>query len=275
MLTLPLKLPNFNAVAAGQVANLTLPKGPTYRQVLLNYRKAGVAATQAQMAADLTKIRFKINGIVRWEASAADWISTLLYLGFTIDAGVLPIFFAFPTARTPIMEEALAWGTADVDTLTCEVEIAAGAGAVTLDADTIVTPESRPLGPIMQVQTIFSAASAAGTFELSTLPRTNGDLAAIHFFTPQATKVEVQMDGVNFVTADYSTLKTMYKWTGRLPQANVIHFEPIWLDRYDDRIPLQNKQDVRFKLTMGAADTVRILMMTMLAPLGIPAAAAR
>lgn len=269
MLHLFRKLPSFSAVAAGQTANVQVPKGPTYRQLILTYKKAGVDATEAQMAADLTKIRLKINGVTRLEASAADLISLAKYRGFTIDAGQLPVFLAWPTARTPIQEENLAWGTQNVDTFNVEVDIAAGAGAVTLEASAWVTAEPRPLGPIIQVSTLFFAATASGTFEISTLPKGNGDLVALHLASAQITAVEVQVDSGNYLDGLTPALRSSYKWTGRVPQTNFQHYEPVWLDRYDDRIPLINKQDFRLKLTMGAADTVRIVMETMAAPLGV------
>ncbi|HEV7368949.1 major capsid protein P2 [Arenibaculum sp.] len=271
MLHLPLKLPSFSAVAAGQTANVTVPRGPTYRQFMLDYRKAGVAATEAQMATDLTRIRIKVNGVARIDISAAHLITILKYMGFTIDAGVLPIFLAWPTARTPNYEEALAWGTRDVDTLTVEVDIAAGAGAVTLEASAWINQTSLPLGPIMQMMTINSAASAGGVFELSTLPRSNGDLASIHFFSANITGLELLIDGNRIVDAPLATLNASMKWTGRVPQANVVHYEPTWLDRYDDRVPLAGASDVRFKLNMSAAGTVPMVMCTLAAPLGIPA----
>ncbi|HEV7283954.1 MAG TPA: major capsid protein P2 [Kaistia sp.] len=271
-LQLFLKLPSFNAVAAGQTANLLVPRGPTYRQVLLDYRKAGTPATEAQMRTDLTKIRFKVNGVSRIDMSGSDLIDIVKYMGFVIEDGILPVFLAWPTARTATLEDALAWGTQDVDTFTIEVDIAAAAGAVTLAATAITNPVRRPLGPIMQMNTLSFASSAAGVYELSTLPRSNGDLASIHFHSSLITGLELLVDGSRYADGELSLMNAAVKWTGRVPQTGITTFEPIWLDRYEDRIPLHDKQDIRFKLTMSAAGAVRVNMLTIAAPLGIPAA---
>jgi hypothetical protein len=275
MLHLPLKLPSFSAVAAGQTANLTIPKGPTYRGLFLEYRTSGTLAVEADMSADITGIRVKVNGVVRWESSAADLIMTLKYQGFTVDAGILPIHFARPTLRTPVMEEATAWGTADVDTLTLEVDIASGATAPTLVGHALVTPDSRPLGPIIQRTKFSYAATTAGVFEVPDLPKSNGDLFAIHFASSVVTGLELLIDGSRIADVPKVVADRILKDTGRVPQANVYHFDPTFLDRTDDRIALLNRQDVRFKLTVSGAGAVPIIMETVNAPLGLPQPARR
>lgn len=271
MLILPLKLPSFNAVAAGQTANVSIPVGPTYRQFMLYYKRGAALATEAQIASDLKKIRIKINGVSQIEVSAADLITDLKYNGFSVDAGVLPIMLAWPTARTPIMEEALAWGTQNVDTLNMEVDIDPAAVAPALELVAWTTPDKRPLGPIIKITTITEAAAASGTFEYSQMPRSIGDLARAHFHSPNITNLELQINGSRYIDSPIEVINASYKWTGRVPQAGVVTYDPCWLDRYDDRVPLADKQDVRFKLNMSAAGVIRVVTYTIAAPLGVVA----
>lgn len=259
-------LPSFSAVAAGQTANVIIPRGPTYRGILLNYKKAGVDATEAQMKTDLTGIRVKIDGRVMWTGNATDILTLWKYMGFAVQSGFLPIWFASPTARTPLVEELLAWGTADVDVLGLEVDIAAAAGAVTLTGDAWFVDESRDLGAIIQRQILSYSAAAAGTFEIPTLPKSQGDLVALHLQSTHITKTELVVDGVQMLDGVQAGLLYSYGLTGRVPQTGWVHYEPTWLDRFEDRLPLLTVQDLRLKLTMDAADTVRIVMDTMLTP---------
>lgn len=269
MLHRPMKLPSMSAVQAGATASLNIPVGPTYRQLFLLYKKAGVDATEAQMGTDLTKIRLKINGIVRFEISAADYIKLIKDQGFTINAGELPIFLSRPTARTPQLEEDGAWGTANVGTFTLEVDIASGAGTITLEAAAWTTADRRPLNGIIQLLPYTFQAATGGQFEVSTLPRGNGDLWSLYLFTSNTTGFEMEIDGVKISDAPMSVITNSRKWTGRVPQAGLFVFEPTWLDRGEDRIPLAGAQDFRVKLTLSGAETIRIYMETVIAPLGI------
>ncbi|WP_298334126.1 major capsid protein P2 [Asticcacaulis sp.] len=269
MLHRPMKLPSFSAVQAGATASLNLPVGPTYRQLALLYKKAGVNATEAQMATDLIRIRLKINGSVRFDISAADYINLIKDQGFTINAGELPIFLSRPTARTPQLEEDGAWGTANVATFTLEVDIVPGAGVVTLDGVAWTTADRRPLNGIIQTLPFTYQAATSGQVEIPTLPRGNGDLWALYLFTSNMTAFEMEIDGVKISDAPMSFITNSRKWTGRVPQAGLFVFEPTWLDRGEDRIPLAGAQDFRLKLTMSAAETIRIYMDTVIAPLGI------
>lgn len=272
-----LKLPSVMAVAAGATANLNIPVGPTYRNLGILYNRGGAAATEAQMISDLTKLRLKINGTVRYEVSASDYIAMLKQMGFSIVSGFLPIMLAPVTARTPEMEESLAWGTANVTNLTLEVDIAGAAPTPELTVYAWTTAERRPLNAILQTLPFTVAATGAGLLEVPTLPRGNGDLYRLWIFSANCTAIEVEADGIKVTDASLTFLRETSKFTGRVPQASLQVIEPTWLDRVDDRLRLADLQDFRLKLTMSGAETVRIYMDTVIAPLGIynPATGAR
>lgn len=92
---------NFNAVAAGQTATLNLPATRIYHGVRLVYTTVTAGgATQANMEAELTEIRIKVNGKVQRRLSAAHIFALNAYRGKAFETGLLPIFFSEPWRRT-------------------------------------------------------------------------------------------------------------------------------------------------------------------------------
>lgn len=260
-------LPAFQPVAAGNTASVQLPLGPTYRYIHLIYRKIGVLATAAQIAADITMIRLKINGIVRQSFTGAE-LRTLLhaYYGNTLRDGELPLHFARPWARTVVGEDALQLGTRNVDTVTLEVDIDAAAGAVTLEGFAWTEPVQNDLGAMVQVHRFPITAGAAGDFEWSTFPQTNGALMAFHLQSALITGVTAKLNDIDFSTADLSVWNAIQVDQGRVPQTNVVHIEPPVTGRIDDVWPLRRLIDRRLILTMSGAGTVNVLMETLSTP---------
>lgn len=262
------KLPAANVVAAGGTSTFQVPLGPTYRSYELRPTIAGVGATEAQMAAQISKVRMLINGIARIDVSAANLIKDCHnYYGYTIDDGVLPILLSRPYARTMVGEENLCIGTANVDTLTIEVDLIVGATIDGLSLQSVYTPESRDLGAMIQILTNTVTTAAAGQVEVSSLPRSNGHLIAMHFNGAIVTALDVELDSVNHFDADLVTLAAVQKRTGRVPQASTNHIEATFLDRFDDVWPLQNVQDFRVKMTASGAGSVEIVTETLFVPI--------
>jgi len=260
-------MPQGNVVGANSSTIFQIPLGPSYRTLYLKHSTGlGVLANEATMRANILRLRIRINGIARWDVSGDRYISMLKYYGYTIDAGVLPIVFSRKYARTMPGEENTVFGTANIETLTVEVDLGAAATpTLTLDSD--YTPESRDLGPIVQLLENTYTAATAGTFEVSSLPKSNGSLVGMHLFSSQVTAFEMLVDNVQHYNADLATIRSAYKETGRVPQAGVQHIEPTYLDRFDDALSFAGVQDYRIKLTMAAAGSVPILTETMFVPL--------
>ena len=261
------RLPAGNQVGAGNTTTFQVPLGPTYRDFNLRPKIAGVDATEAQMRAQMTQVRCKINGIQRWGGNGGRLIDLYEYYGFTLASGVFPMLFSRPNARTIVAEENSCLGTGNVDSLTIEVDLDAAATIDSIDLDAVYTPEKRDLGPLIEVHENTFTAGAAGTFEISTLPRSRGDLVGMHLFSSLITAFELEVDAVTYFDGDLTTLNNVLTRTGRAPVTNVVHYEPAYLDRYDDGIPLRGVQDFRQKLTMSGAGSVPIMMETLNVPI--------
>lgn len=267
------KMPSFNTVAAGSTSTVNIPKGPTYYGFDVKATIAGVVATEAEMKAQIAAVRLKVNGVTRFEASALHLIDLYKYMGKTVASGVLPLMLVDPDWKTIPAMDNLAWGTSDVDTLTFELDLAAGATIDALAVHATVLGESRPLGTIIERHKITVAPSATGTFELPDLPRTNGDLLGMHFDltgAAAADALELLINQVNIFDADLIVWNNRLTRSGRAPVTGYIHFEPTYLNRLDDKITLGRAvQDWRFKLNMTAAGSVPVIMDTINTPLVI------
>lgn len=263
------KLPSFNAVAAGSTATVNLPTGPTYQAIGINYKRNGVAATEAQIKADLKRFRIKINGTTRIDISGKHLIDVMMkYYGISFVAGLIFIPLSRPWLKTMEGEDNLAWGTKNVQTLGLEIDIDAAAVTPTLTGEAFILPYDRDLGAIIQVMEFPFSTAVGGAFEISTLPRANGDLAAIHFDGANVTAGEVFLNQVPASEGDEAINRSLLAWVGeRTPQVGYVHLDPMIKNRVSDVWPLSQVQDFRVKLNMSAAGSVDIVMETLTAPL--------
>jgi hypothetical protein len=261
-------LPSFNAVAAGATATLNVPTGPIYREIRLDYQRGGAVATPAQIDTDLDMIRVLINGVVRQELTGTELGVLQQYYGLTRRNADVPLFFGRPWMRTPLGEDAIQLGTGNVDTVSLEIAIDAAAVTPVLEGHGFVEPRRADLGAIIEVHRFSFTTAAAGTFEISTLPRRNGALCALHLNSAAITGAAVKLNDIEFSTSALRVLSSILFDQGRVPQANWVHFEPMLTGRIDDVWALANLQDFRVLVTVSGATTVNVVMETINQPFG-------
>lgn len=263
-------LPTFGTLSANATFSILLPIGPTYRAIVLEPTIAGVAATVAEMRTQISMVRLRINGTARYELPATTLLDINTWMGYTATAGLLPICLTYDWLRTVPAFENLAWGTRNVDSFTLEVTLAAGATINACTATALIVPEARDLGMIVEAHQFTFAAAGAGTLEISTLPKGNGDLVSVHFATSVASKAELKLNGVSFRDGSNAVSNHLALTYGeRTAVANYVHYDPTSYGLLlDDRIPLGAfVQDFRFILTTSGAGTVTANMLTLNQPL--------
>ncbi len=268
------KLPSFNTVGPNATSSVLIPRGPTYRSVVLKYGTNTVGgANETNFKAEIKKIRLKINGVTRFEVSGKYAIDIMnKYYGIAFNDGFVVIPLMRPWLRTIEGEENLGWGTSNVDTFELQVDVHENADAPTLEAHAWVTPEQRPLGTIVEVHELIYSTAVSGQFEISSLPKGNGDLVALHFDNSDITKLEAFINQVAFIDGDIDILQDGYQWTGlRSPQTDYRHLDPCFNNRIADVWPLARVEDFRIKLTLAQAGSVPIIMETLNTPLGVAA----
>jgi hypothetical protein len=184
------KLPNFNAVGAGQTATLDVPLGPTYHQIYMVYRESGTLADEATLKAGIGDYRIKVNGTAQRTLSATQSLEKDQIYQMPFNAGLLPVFFAEPWRRTSVGEDALAWGTSDIQTMQIEVDIESGATSPTLEAYAVISTVRRPLGVISKNRRFTFGVTATGARQIQNLPKIGTSYAALHFFEDTAGDID-------------------------------------------------------------------------------------
>lgn len=263
------KLPSFNTVGANANSALIAPKGPTYRAFILKYSEGGVDADEATLKAAISRIQLKVNGTSRFDVSGKHAIDNLQkYYGIAHRDGQIVIPLTRPWLKTIEGEENLGWGTKNVDTLELNVAIAAGRVAPEMEAIAFITPEERDLGAIVQVHEFSYAAATSGEFEISSLPKGNGELVALHLENANITAIEASVNGVKFVDADLGTYRDLLRWTGeRVPVTGYEHIDAMALNRIGGVWPIIRANDFRIKANLSSAGQVPIVMETLATPL--------
>ena len=142
------KLVAFQPVpAANGLSIINIPTGPTYYAIDLNYKRTGVDATESEFKADVKWVRLKIGNKTCFEVSGKRLVDIFnKYYGIAFANGIAYIPLARPWLKTVEAVENSAWGTANVDTFTLEVEFAASAVSPTMEAHALASVYSRDLG---------------------------------------------------------------------------------------------------------------------------------
>jgi len=269
MLNFDQKIPDLSPVGAGLRASVMVPKGPTYREFVVNVTIDGVKATKAQIIANVEEIVLKINGTSRWEISGANLVALNEYYGNDFSDGELIIPLSRHWARTPQGEENLCWGTRNIQNLFVEVKMAAGSYVPTLSLDADFIPEERDLGLIVEIHEFSYPASVVGKREIASLPTENGSLVAMHLKNADITELEVKVNRTPAIESNVNLDAYQNKLArrgGRTPQAGYVHFDPMVSNRIDDALPLKGAQDFRVNPTVSAAGDIPLVMETLNIP---------
>lgn len=263
------ELPAFGGISANNTHTTLAPRGPSYRNIIFAPTIAGVAATTAEMAAQISMARLRVNGIARYELDADTLQDINAYYGYAAVNGFLPLHLTYHWFATVSATENLVWGTQNIDSLSVELTLAAGATINGLKAYAVITPEKRDLGTIIEAHTYTYGPAGAGTFEVSDLPKGNGDLFAAHFESTVVSKVDVRLEGVELRAVPDAVSANFQTWQAkRTPQANYRHHDPIaYALLVDDRLPLRGVSDYRYLATTSGAGTLKVHMMTINRPL--------
>lgn len=278
MLRFKRKLPSANTVRRNAKATISMPTTGAYRSIDLIIKKAGVAATEAEIKKMIKNIKFLVNAKCYFEASAKHIIDCLnRYMGLPFAAGILHIPLTDSSLKTIEAQDMLRWGMNNVQTFEMEIELAdvAENDDVTISGEAWIDNVSENLGLIREIHEFTYAAAVAGNFEVSDLPKYNGALDVMHIDCANNIQgMEYKVDNVTYLEGDLSAYNELLKRTGgRIPQSGYVHHDLCCLNRLADCLPLSDKHDIRYYLDMKAAQTMQFIMVTLSQPLGAAVAA--
>lgn len=260
------KLPSVSRVSPGNTATLELPIGPTYERVIFD-----ITAAAGLDATDINRITMLIDGKPKqtWK-NLQRLIDINAYWNRDADTVVATnIQFAVHLNRAEltdnIMRSAPGIGTADVQTLHFEIEIAAAAPAdIAMKAHAQVDPTRQPLGTFFEIREFPFNSAVSGQVEQDKLPR-GAMYGAIHLFKADISAVEVVANDVKIVDATKSALERIQKGANRIrvPQtAKATHIDFITDGSLFDCLPTANLQDFRVKMTLDTSGAVDVVTET-------------
>lgn len=263
------RLPSFQGVLAGQTATIDLPALDIYHGLMISYvTDTAGGATQANMETEITEIRLKVNGKVQRRASAREIFDIYGYRNRAVVAGKIPIFFSEPWRRTPVGEDALAWGMGDVDTFQLEIDVANNASQVcSLSALAVKQPGTLSMGAIVKWKKFTVPVSATGIVNVTTLPKQDA-YYAMHALSANIADVLVktdQRDRYDYTLAEATTLQG---WNGWTPNADWFHLDFTETGRGNDALTMVSEDgqrrvaDLQVDFNMSSAANFTLLTET-------------
>ncbi len=252
------EMPNFANVVAGGTANAELPIGLTYDMLGIRIKTAGSNATEAQMKSMIDEVRLSLNGKVIIQASGTELLDIIQYYGTVITDGVFPILFERPSMRTPNGEKVVALGTTGITSLTLEVDINAGATSPQLE---LYAQQSAPreTGQYIALRRFAKSASTSGELEISTLPKGDYGLVALHCTKGDITKVEIEANNRIVHQSDAEMRNFTAELRKKSPQSGYTHIDFLQSNMISEVLPLK-LEDFRQRLTLATSGAFNILM---------------
>lgn len=257
------KLPGFDGVSAGSTATCRCPVGLSYAQMHITY----TGVTLAQM----TEIRILANGnpIHRYTALELDMMNQ--YYARAAANGIITIDFTRNHLLSRRGQQETLLGTAPASpinpnpivNLTIEVDIAAGAAAPFLSGVGIFdNPASA--GNILKIRRFNYNANAIGLFEIADLPKGEGAIDSIFFWTDKITNLQIEKDNVVIFerSADLNKLIQTDGYFRKPDEDEFYAYNPGEEGFGSELLSTLNGEgtayvsDLRFKLTMSAADSI-------------------
>lgn len=255
-----LRLPTVANVALGQRCVITCPVGLTYDAIVIDLGADSLAAY-------FTNVRLLINGKVEQEYASLTELKALndVY-GRDGQSRRAVLWFRRPELTNEAQRSLLALGTADVQTLSVEMDIAADMGAGVSPSVTAygVMSEARPLGAYTKVRRFPRSFSAGGVQEFDSIPRTGGRIAAVHFITSGTiNNIQVVVDNQTAIDAPTALLADLTDTAAAFFRnvANPTSYGYVldflgFTNALEDALITEGVADLRFKLDLAAAQTV-------------------
>ncbi len=256
------KLPGFANVGVSQTAIANIPRGVSYRALFTGITDNAVDPTQAVITARYTRWVVKANGVIKIDLTGGQLQELNAYKGNADENGVRSIWFVDPKQATMMSEDAMLYGTANLDTFSLEVDIGAAAVGPILELHAMIDPRPMPLGVHRITQVLTEAPGGVNTAYqvLNMPPRIRGRYAEkIHFKA-----------SANAINAARLILNNQDIWAGKVKLAKSInggsYFSFVWQTGYyhmdltvtrrlSDALNL-NVQDLRAELDVSGAMTL-------------------
>lgn len=162
----------------------------TWAKLALYHTIAGVAATRAQLVAQITQVIVTVSGRELWRGSAAQLIAIQQYYSEVDTQTTFPGFLNLEFLRSWLADATrgmdAAVGLADQNAMQIELTYAGGATINTIAVYGVRMQLPQPTGTAVRIVRLSASISALGVFVFPDLPLPkSGDvLLAVHVFPP-------------------------------------------------------------------------------------------
>lgn len=255
-----IKLPSMSRVVAGSTAVLEIPVQPTYHNI--TFTVTGTALALGHIG----KIRVLANGKeVQTFKNLERLIDRNKYYGLSADTvGQFMLHFVDQAYNDLAYKRSPAFGTADLQTFTIEMDLAANAPAdINIKAQAFIDTVPQRLGVYSKIGEYYIASSVAGVVENDKLPKAGDVYKAIHLYKADIGNVELYVDQVQVMDVTKALLERAQKnvWpVPRVPQsAKATHVDFVLEGDPGDLLNTKGVTDLRLKMdfaTAGACDIV-------------------
>lgn len=220
-------LDSFNSVGEGQTANVQLQPGPTYDELHFEYPYSAVAGAEFDIS-HFTGFRLNLNGEDIIDVTGADLVMLEAYEGNAEQPGYFTLSLVELIARTFDGANYTGLVTGKGDSISIEVDISGtgAAASVTLKGFAKTSPSRPSRDYVPKLRKTPMSASAAGDFEVTTLPR-GPRYQRIHFNKGDINKLTIERDQFKMYELTAARMDYIAKRWDRVPQAGWFHFDPI------------------------------------------------
>jgi hypothetical protein len=207
----------FQGIGAGLIANAIIPVGQTYLTSSILMTIATVAATRAQIIAQVEYLQILVNGVEVANLTGTEWVYLQEFYSHTVANGFLDLFYERPWMQEPVVQRGFAYGMVDQNSFQINVKLAAGA---TIDGIALyhrVDPLAERMGRHVEYRKQSHTFGSTGQDRIIDLPQAVRGvpidaIAAIHLECDE-TKISnliVRAEGIELWNAPYTVLKELY-----------------------------------------------------------------
>lgn len=255
MLTQLIKQANVTGITASSVATAKIPTtGTHYALFLVPKAAGGTAVSVANMKTAIGNMVLRHDGEQIMEGTATFFLDLQKYYGDSFNggnvAGCIPIAFAPSHFDNFSERQVFAVGTADLKSITLDMNILSTANMATIDVFSEVTPEVRPRGQHRRIKKFPQNFSTTGDQEITTLPLEGATVAykALHIEAGSGTFDKVTVKVGNYAIFDQIQVALNQVWlnlTKRTPQTGYYHVDFGRNNDITSFLPMAGVQDFR------------------------------
>jgi hypothetical protein len=226
------KFANAQGLASGALATLVIPpQGRFYKLVFRFLTAAGAEVTQAQLEAEVTDFRLRINGDLLYDVKTAELNMLQNYYGSGFGAGVVAGVMVVNLDRSnlnlPGERSQYAIGTMGVNSIECQFVCATLTNVASIECYASLTAEVAPVGSHQRILSFPQTFATTGDHEVSTLPTTPGTAYLnLHIALGSGTLLKTTAIADNtdlFQETPASVLRVLANDSGRTPQTGYRH----------------------------------------------------